>query len=409
MSQSKVRSIRNIPWLLTMDGNKNDQVGIIEKAAVVMDGDKISWVGEDSKCPLQVGEGIDLDGSGLVAMPGLIDCHTHLVFGGDRIEDFYERAKGTSYAEIMSKGGGIQRTVSMTRSATSGELIATALESLKRMLARGVTTIEVKSGYGLNLDDELKMLEVVRKLNELQPVTLIPTFLGAHSIPLEFENRSADYIDFLITKVLPEISKNSLADSVDVFVEQGAFSVEEGRKLLVEAKRLGFNIKVHADQLSQSGGTALAAELGCLSASHLEYTQESEFANLANAGVVAELLPLAEVYLGVEKVVNVRSLIDNNVRVAIATDYNPGSSMCDDLQLAMRLAITQRKMTVEEAMLGVTHNAAHALGKQSEIGQIKAGMKADICLFAGQSPWRLAYDWSRNPMRQVIKNGQLVV
>src|SRR5690242_10810708 len=221
--KNKIRAIRRIPWLMTMEQTEDSPVGLLEDAAILIEEGRIAWVGADKDCPKATGVGVEIDAAGLVAMPGLIDCHTHLVFAGDRVEDFYDRARGASYAEIMARGGGIQHTMSLTRQAKREELIETALTSLRQMMARGVTTLEVKSGYGLNLDDEIKMLEVVAELNKIQPLTLLPTFLGAHSVPPEFRSRPNDYVDFLITTVLPQVAQRKLATAVDVFVEKGAF------------------------------------------------------------------------------------------------------------------------------------------------------------------------------------------
>jgi imidazolonepropionase len=404
----KVQSIRNISFLMTMSGQSSNTVGLIENGAVIVDNGRIAWVGKDADCPKAAATGKAIDASGMVVMPGLVDCHTHLVFAGDRVNDFYARAKGETYAQIMARGGGIQHSVAQTRAASASELVEAALPRLRAILELGITTVEVKSGYGLNLDDEIKILEVVKELNAKQPVSLIPTFLGAHSVPMEFKGQAGAYVDYLIAKVLPEVAKRKLAAAIDVFVEQGAFCIEDARRLLESAQGLGLRCKIHADQLTHSGGTALASELKILSASHLEHASEMDLAALARSGVVAEVLPLSELYLGMTKVADLRCMCDMGVKVAIATDFNPGSSMCHDLQLAMRLAVTHRKMTVEEAYLGVTHHAACALGMEDEVGQIKVGMRADVIMLEGSSPWSFAYDWTHNPVRRVIKAGELM-
>lgn len=394
--------IRNISFVLSMDV----PFKVLRDATILIESGRIVFVGPDAACPKSFADVVDA--TGCVVMPGLIDCHTHVVFAGDRVDDFYARAKGETYAQIMARGGGIAHTVKHTRSASIDDLVALAKPYLSSMLARGVTTVEAKSGYGLNLDDELKILRAIKRLNEEQPITLVPTFLGAHAVPPEFSGRSQEYVDYLIAQVLPQIAREKLATHVDVFVEAGAFSESEARELLEAARALGLGCKVHADQLSHSGGSRLAAELKVASASHLEHASDAELNAFAGAGVVAEILPLSELYLGLPKVADVRRLCDRGVRVAIATDFNPGSAMCDDLQLAMRLAITQRKMTVEEAYLGVTHFAACALGLEKEIGQIKVGMKGDLILLSTPSPWSFAADWTRNPVRDVIKSGAIV-
>lgn len=385
-------AIRRISSLLTMVPAQGSLVGLMSDAAVIVSNGRIEWVGSDKDCPQVSGKSIDA--TGLVVMPGLIDCHTHLVFAGDRVGDFYARAKGDTYAQIMARGGGIQQSVSQTRKATQSELVALALPRLRAIAARGITTLEIKSGYGLTFDDELKILKAVKQLNAEQSVMLVPTFMGAHAIAPEFNGDSAAYTDFLIAQVLPEVAHDQLAAGVDVFIEKGAFTVDDARRLLLKARELGLNTKIHADQLTHSGGTRLAAELKVNSVSHLEHATDAELAALAQTGVIAEVLPLSELYLGMRDVVDARRLCDLGVKVAIGTDFNPGSAMCDDLLLAMRLSITHRKLSVEEAYLGVTHHAACALGLQNEIGQIKVGMKADLRSFKGPSPWSLAFDWT---------------
>jgi len=389
--------VRNLSHLMTMETTKENPLGLIKDAAIFIEDNRIAWVGKNADAKYNLHPDNIIDGTGYIAMPGLVDCHTHLVFAGDRVDDFYARAKGDSYAQIMARGGGIQTTVKATRAASKEELLQLAAPRVQQIMNRGVMNIEVKSGYGLNLGDEIKILEVIQELNQKQVATLVPTFMGAHAVPPEFSSNPNAYVDMLIKEALPEVARRKLAFGCDVFIEQGAFNVEQARKIIAKAKELGLVVKIHADQLSLSGGTKLAAEMQVASASHLEHASDDDLSKLGKAGVIAELLPLSELYLGAKKVVDTSRLRSFGVKVAIGTDFNPGSSMCNDLLLAMRLAITQRKMTVEEAYLGVTHYAAQALGIQDRVGQVKPGMWADIFFFEGNSPWTLAYDWTKYP------------
>ena len=338
----------------------------------------------------------DFDCQGCVVLPGLIDCHTHLVFAGSRAHEFEMRSRGATYAQIMHAGGGIRNTMQATRKASKQELIDLALPRLQRMLSRGVTAVEIKTGYGLSLESELKMLEVIYELSTLQPIELYPTFLGAHAIPPEYDSET--YVEHIIRDMLPAVREQNIAKSCDIFVEQGAFSVNQARKILSKAKELGLHTRVHAEQLSRSGGALLAAELGALSASHLEYANLEDAQALAKAGVIAELLPVAQEFLGMHQLASGRMLTDAGVKVAVATDFNPGSAMCDDLLLAARLAVTRGGLSCKEALLGITSYAAQALGK------ISVG---DYCVLSTRNWLDLFYDWSVNPVRAVFKNGEL--
>jgi len=395
----------NIKKLLTMDSNQDDLLGVIEDAALIIQDGKIVWTGKEKNIPYVVSEKYDCLGG--VVLPGLIDCHTHLVFAGSRENEFALRAKGATYQEIMQAGGGILSTMQATRWASKEELIDLALPRLSRMLSRGVTLVEAKTGYGLNLLDELKMLEVMKSLDELQPIEISPTFLAAHAVPPEFKNQSDKYVDHIVHDMLPQVSAQQIAKSCDVFVEKGAFSFEQGLKILTAAKKFGFSSRVHAEQLSHFGGAQLAAKLSALGASHLEYADENDFKMLAQKNVVAEILPIAQEFLGMEKIVSGKKLCSAGVKVAVATDFNPGSAMCDNLQLAARLSVTRCGLSCEEALLGITRYAAMALNR-NDVGMLQPGKKADICVLSLQSPWEFLYDWSINPVQVVFKNGQMV-
>lgn len=343
----------------------------------------------------------DFNCHGRVLLPGFVDCHTHLVFSGSRAHEFEMRSHGATYAEIMQAGGGIRSTMKATREASKQELIDLALPRLERMLARGVTTVEVKTGYGLSLESELKMLEVIAELEKLQPVELSPTFLGAHAF---LDSNQEAYVEHIINDMLPAVKQQNIAETCDVFIENGAFSVKQARRILEKALELGLYIRVHAEQLSHSGGALLAAELKAISASHLEYATLEDARALANAAVIAELLPTAQEFLGMKQLASGRMLTDAGVRVAVATDFNPGSAMCDDLQLAARLSITRGGLTCEEALLGITRYAALALGRDN-IGTLEVGAQADFCLLLTSNWIDLFYDWSKNPIEIIFKKG----
>ncbi len=393
----------NIEKLLTMNGDLDNPLGEIQKAAVIIDGDKIIWVGEEIHVPYLVADTFDCLGG--VVLPGLIDCHTHLVFAGSRRDEFVLRAKGATYQEIMQAGGGIINTMQATRWASRQELIELALPRLSRMLSYGVTTVEAKTGYGLSLVDELKMLEVMGALNGLQSIQICPTFLGAHAIPPEFQNRADAYVDHVIDDMIPQIKSQGIATACDVFIERGAFTADQGRRILLAARAAGLSCKVHAEQLSHCGGASVAAEVSALSASHLEYATDDDKKELARNNVIAEILPTAQEFLGLHKMVAAKSFIEAGMKVAVATDFNPGSAMCDNLHLAARLSVTRCGLSCEEALLGTTLHAAMSVGLD-DIGMIQAGKKADLCILSTSSPWDLLYDWSVNPVGVVFKNGQ---
>lgn len=358
----------------------------------------IQWIGQQSETPDLIAEEYDCQGHAVI--PGLIDCHTHFIFAGTRVDEFVARSRGATYAEIMAAGGGIRNTMRATRAASHDELVDLAMPRLQRMLSRGVTTVECKTGYGLSLDDELKMLEVIRTLRTLQPVDIVATFLGAHALPPEYDGRADAYVDHVINDMLPAVEQQGVATVCDVFVERGAFSVKQARRIFEGAHKVGLRCKVHAEQLTWQGGAKLAAEIGALSASHLEYSTPDDWQNMAARDVVAELLPISEVFLGAKQRMPARAMIDAGLRVAVATDFNPGSSNCDDLWLAARLAVTCGGLTVDEALLGVTQHAAAALGLD-DVGVLEVGMKADFVMLKYDNVWDAFYNWSENPVESV--------
>lgn len=400
-----MKLLTNITQLITMNSRFGGLLGIVENAAVLIDDGKIAWVGQEKEAPIHQAVEI-FDVGRKIVIPGLIDCHTHLIFAGDRSNEFYLRSHGASYGEILKAGGGILRTMKAVREASVDTLVELARPRLARMFSRGVTTIEAKSGYGLTTESELKMLEVLGVLDSEGPISIVATFLGAHAVPPEFSSNRDSYLDLIVEEMLPAVREQGIAAFCDVFIEQGAFSVSEARRILVRAQELKLLPRVHAEQLSHQGGTEFACEVGALSASHLENINDRDICLLAKHGVVAELLPIAQEFLGMQTLAPARKLADAGVCVAIATDFNPGSAMCDDLLLAARLAVTRCKLTCEEALAGITVNAARALGR-SDIGVIEVGNRADLGILNCASLWHIFYDWSVNPISGVIKGGKL--
>lgn len=378
---------------------------MIRNAALVWQGEEIVWLGPVNQIPAKYAAENVIDCQGGLLIPGLIDCHTHLCFGGWRENDFELRLAGASYQQIAQAGGGIRSTVSATRGASQGSLLRTTLNHLDHILQLGVTTVECKSGYGLDVANELKQLEVYRQANAQHAINLVPTFLGAHTIPPEFAGNRNGYITLLCEELIPTVAAERLAEFCDIFVEQGAFTCDEARQVLSAARRYGMKLKIHADQLSDQGGAALAAEMNATSAEHLEYVSEQGIAAMAEAGVVAVSLPLASLYLN-ERQTPSRKLLDAGVAVAVATDFNPGSAPSYHLPLAMTLACIQQSMTPQEALMGATHVAARALGLQHKTGSLKAGYRADITLIDAPNLSHWLYHFRANACRAVIKNGQ---
>ncbi|MGH9392311.1 MAG: imidazolonepropionase [Vicinamibacteria bacterium] len=349
-----------------------------------------------------------LDARGGAVIPGLIDSHTHLVFAGDRCDEFVMRAKGMSYLEIAKAGGGISRTVDAVRKASLDDLVALALPRLARMLSYGVTTVEVKSGYGLTVEDEIKMLLAVRKLQELQPVELVPTYLAAHAVPPEFRDRREAYVDLVVSdELMGRVAEEGLAELVDVFCEESAFTVPESRRILEAGKKRGLAPRIHADQITQMGASRLAAEVGCVSADHLERIDEGGIAAMRSAGVIAGLLPGCSFYLGVSQA-PARKLLDAGVPVAFATNYNPGSSMVESLPLVLSIACTQMNVTPSEALAGATGTAAKALLRGNRLGRIEKGMDADLVVLDVESIDQWLSEMGRGPVRTVLKRGRVV-
>ncbi len=404
--------VDNIGTLLTMDPEAGEgPLGIIRGAAVHLDGGDIAWCGRSGDLPDSVrrAPGIDvIDVDGRVVTPGLIDCHTHLVFGGSREGEFAQRVAGATYQEIAAAGGGIVSTMRATRAASFEELVELGASRLATMLRFGVTTCEVKSGYGLSVEAELKMLRVIRALDGRQPVALVPTFLGAHALPPEFRRDREGYLGMVIREMIPAVVSEGLADFCDVFCEEGVFSVEESRRVLEAAKSAGLGIKVHADQLTPFGGARLAAELGAVSADHLEHAGDEALAALAAAGTVAVLLPGATFFLN-QDFPNVRRFRDAGVSLAVSTDFNPGSSPGINLPLAGTMAAVRMGLPIEGVFAGMTVQAARAVGRQARVGTLSPGMAADLAVFDVADHRTILYRFGVNHCSMVIKDGRIVV
>ena len=384
-----MRLLHNIAQLATCraEGGQED-IHSIADAALVWDGGTIRWVGPAAELPAEFRVADQIDAGGRLVIPGLIDCHTHLAFGGWRAEEFEQRIRGRDYLDIARSGGGIASTVRQTREATEQQLRDRAARFLAEMLTLGITAVECKSGYGLTLDSELKLLRVYRMLAAEHAVRVVPTLLGAHIVPPEFQGNSGGYVDHLVHEMIPAVAGEKLALFCDVFVEESAFSVAEARRILRAGQSAGLASKIHADQLSSSGGGELAGELGAVSADHLEHISDAGMTALREAGVVAVSLPLASLYLG-QTPMPARRLIDTGVAVAVATDFNPGSAPSYHLPLALTLACTLQRMTPAEALKGATIYAARAAGLEALAGSLEPGKAADFAIIdaPGVNQW----------------------
>lgn len=383
--------------------------GIVEDAALAISKGKISWIGEMQSLPEFDSSSIQvIDGEGRWLTPGLIDCHTHIVYGGNRANEFEMRLQGKSYEEIANAGGGIVSTVSATRSSTEDQLFESASKRLLALCKEGVTTVEIKSGYGLDTPNEIKMLTVAKRLEECFPVTVQKTFLGAHAVPTEYSGNSQAYIDEVCDKMLPAIADLSLADAVDVFCENIGFTYSETQQVFKAAKKYKLPVKIHAEQLSNMRGAELASTYNALSADHLEYLSEEGVNKMKAGNMVAVLLPGAYYFLRETQLPPIQLLREEGVPIAIATDANPGSSPIHSIQLMLNMACTLFKLTPSEALAGVTRNAAKALGLEQTKGVLAVGMDADIACWNIEQPAQLAYQFGVNPLHILMKDGQPV-
>lgn len=390
--------------LATLDGGA--PYGLVADGAVWTKGDRLAWVGRMADIPGDARRDDALSLEGRLVTPGLVDCHTHIVHGGNRAAEFEMRLHGASYEEIAQAGGGIAATVAATRTASESHLLASALERVDALIAEGMTTIEIKSGYGLDVETELKMLRVARRIATRRPVRVRTSFLGAHSVPEEYAGRSDAYLDEVCLPALEAAHDEGLVDAVDGFCEGIAFSAEQIQRVFERARLLGLRVKLHAEQLSWLGGAALAASFGALSCDHLEYATPADAIAMARSGTVAVLLPGAFYFLRETKLPPLDALRANGVPIALATDCNPGSSPLTSLLLSMNMACTLFRMTPQEALAGVTIHGAHALGL-ADVGQIKPGQMADLAAWDVAHPAELSYRIGFNPLHLRMFEGEI--
>ena len=392
----------------TMQAGTAQPYGLIEDAALVVNGSVLQWVGprRDLSVDLLANNTQTIDAKGALITPGLIDCHTHLVYGGNRAGEFEQRLNGASYEDIAKAGGGIASTVKATRNATELELASQSTHRLLSLLAEGVTTIEIKSGYGLALEHERKMLRVARSLGTAHPVSVQTTFLGAHAVPPEFADRSDDYVDAVLD-MLALLHLEGLVDAVDAFCERIGFSLAQTERVFAAAKLQGLPIKLHAEQLSDSGGAQLAARYHAISCDHLEWLSDAGVQAMALAGTTAVLLPGAFYFLRETRLPPIAQLRSAGVAMAISSDCNPGSSPCTSLLLMLNMACTLFRLTPEESLAGVTRNAARALGLNDR-GVLAPGLRADFVLWDVKSPAELSYAFGSCPRTQTVFNGAVL-
>lgn len=383
-----------------------ERAGIVEDGLIASRAGRIVYAGPADRGPpgLEAPERYDCEGR--LITPGLIDCHTHLVYVGDRAQEFEQRLRGATYEEIARAGGGIARTVRATRNSTEAELVEASLPRLDALLREGVTTVEIKSGYALELEGERRQLQAARRLGERRPVTIVRTFLGAHALPPDSSLDADRYIDLVCREMIPVVAAERLAEAVDVYCERIGFTPAQSARVLETARRHGLQTKVHADQLSNQGGAALAARYGALSADHLEYADATGIAAMASAGTVAVLLPGAYYFLRERQPPPIDVLRTHGVRIAVATDCNPGSSPLTSVLLAMNMAATLFRLTVEECLAGVTREAARALGLLTETGTLEAGKWCDLDIWDVAHPAELVYRIGFNPLHARVWRGQ---
>ena len=415
VSMPKHLLIKNIGRLITMEPQRGREgpLGVIENAAIFLEKERIAWCGtlsdwqhgKEKVLKGSPGDFEEYDARGAVVTPGLIDCHTHLVHAGYRQNEFALRSEGKTYLDIAKAGGGIMSSVRATRDISFDDLYRVSRDRADEALQFGTTALEVKTGYGLDLGAELKMVKVIRALNDKHPIHFYATFLGAHVVPAEFKNHREDYIRLIIEEMLPAIANDGFCNACDVFVEEGAFTPDEARTIAKAAKKNHMAIKLHADQFHDGHGGELAAELNALSADHLDYISEKGMDALKKAGVVAIVLPGATFFTGGEHHAQARKMIDKGVRLAIATDYNPGTNPCINLLLTATFAVTQMGLTLEEAWKGITIHAATALGIEKEAGSIAAQKRADLVIFDAPDEYYPLYRYGKNCVDSVVING----
>jgi imidazolonepropionase len=409
-------AVINCSQLVTLAGPARPRVGaelrelsIINNGALLLKDGRIEKAGRKEKIELLITADYEtVDAGGRVVMPGFVDGHTHAVFAGNRVEEFEERAQGATYQEIADRGGGIQSTVRATRAATIDELVRAGGRYADWFLRTGTTTVEAKSGYGLTLEDELKILRVIKRLDQETPLRYVPTFLGAHSIPLEYKSRRDDYVKLLIDEMLPRVAEEKLAEFCDVFCEDKVFTTDEAWKILSAARCHGLGLRIHADQLSLSGGAKLAAELGAATADHLEHTDAEGIAALKAAGVQPVLLPGSVYALGSSRYPKAREMIDAGLAIVLATDFNPGSSPTPSMPMVLSIASTHMKMTPAEGITASTINAAYSLNRGHEIGSLETGKIADFVIHDVQDYREVSYFFGVEHPWRTYASGRLV-
>jgi imidazolonepropionase len=394
--------------IATMDPARPGPYGLVSDAAVGVTDGRIGWVGPMGELPRGAGAAFTVDAAGALVTPGLVDCHTHLVFGGDRVAEFEARLTGASYEELAQRGGGIASTVAATRAAGQDNLVRAATRRAEQLLADGVTTVEIKSGYGLDLETEVRMLAAARRVGDELRLRIRTTFLGAHTVPAEYRGRPDLYVDLVCNDMLPAVAADGLADAVDAFCERIAFSADQVRRVFDAARRHGLPVKLHADQLSDGGGAALAASFGAQSADHLEHTSPTGVRALADAGTVAVLLPGATYTLGERARPPVAALRAAGVPIAVSTDANPGTSPLLSLRIAANLACTLLGLTPAEALAGITRTAARALGLAGTVGVVAAGAVGDLVVWDAEQPAELVYWVGGRLASTVIVAGEVV-
>lgn len=391
-------------------GKEMSDIGLIEDGAVLIEDDKIVAVGTteelSSRSDLSGCEVIDATGK--TVLPGFVDSHTHFVFGGYRADEFSWRLRGDSYMSIMERGGGINASVTKTRNATMEELVAEGKDRLARMLEFGVTTVEGKSGYGLDKETELKQLRAMKELGKLQPVDIVSTFLGPHSVLPEYKGREREFIDMMLHEVMPQVRAEDLAEFADIFTEKNVFSVEDSRYYLNEAKKMGFKLKIHADEMVQLGGAELAAEVGAFSADHLLKASDQGIADMAKAGAICTVLP-ATAFCLKEEFARARKMIDEGAAVAVASDLNPGSCFTNSIPLLIALSCIYMGLSVEEVITALTINGAAAVDRADRVGSLEPGKQADIIFLKYPSIHFLPYHTAINLVEKVMKNGEIVL
>jgi imidazolonepropionase len=408
--------IEHAAQILTMAGPARARVGeelrdlgMIEDGGLFARDGTIEAVGPSAEIAgLAENDTPRVDARGCVLAPGFVDAHTHPIFAGSRAAEYEMRVLGRTYEEIARAGGGIRSSVRLTRAASEEQLVEVGRRHARIFLAHGTTTIEAKSGYGLTVEDELKMLRALKRVGEETPLDVSPTLLGAHEIPDEYRGRTSEYVDLVVGEMIPRATREGLAESCDVFCESHVFSIDEARRVLMAAREHGLALRFHADQLTRSGGAELAAELGAASADHLEQIDDAGIARLVEAGVSAVLLPGSVYNLGLNRYPPARRMIDAGARVVLATDFNPGSSPTPSMQMVLSLACTQMRLAPSEAFVASTVNAAYALGRGNRIGTLEVGKQADCVLFDGPDYRLVPYFFGINHARTVVKRGRVV-